>query len=254
VATSSLGRFEIDGVPGPAEYALVGFLDENGNNKPDGLEQTGWYGPAGTLAWYFKNAPVFHISSGTLNSGADVNLFDLGQATGTVNVGNLTGRLVVTVGHGDPQSGQFAEESSLDYDIQPGSSVIPYAVGTLLPATDYAVLAFVESSQNGNKKLDPDEPYGFSDGGLSIGANQTLNIDLAVNNGPGGPGISACRMGRTWTRGTWTTARAWIFLNGNIYAVSVSSEAGAIKGRIIRYSENGERLASAIIPMSILLM
>lgn len=212
---SSAGAFNSSAgaIQAPGYYYVLAFRDGNYNNIPDGLEPFGYIGTAGPVADMQANASLISFSSGAVPANlGTITLGDVGQISGYVYLGSLSGRVVVRVGEGSPgaSASSFKLANRHDYNVTPCNwanctNQTWYSIGTLSPATDYAVMAFVDS--NSNDTFDPGESFGVSALNLSVSSNSSINADMWVSSSQvppmpsnfAGVAVSSTQINWTWS-------------------------------------------------------
>ncbi|OGS08080.1 MAG: hypothetical protein A2270_03290 [Elusimicrobia bacterium RIFOXYA12_FULL_51_18] len=188
-----VSAFSIADIPGPALYYVVAFRDLDYDNKPSGPEPFGYYGSTGPISLMSSNAVQLNVASNVVtNVPATINLLDMGQINGRIDLGSLQFgiRVLVQAGHGIPGS-SFVKENQSEYFAQPCwwygcINEVYYNVGTLSPAEDYTVVAFLD--KNGNNQWDCDaencERFASSRNNISVTANGMAQADIALTAAP----------------------------------------------------------------------
>jgi len=188
-----VSAFSVTNIPGPAVYYVVAFRDLDYDNKPSGPEPFGYYGSTGPISLISSNATQLNIASNAVtNVPATIVLRDMGQINGRIDLGSIQYgvNVVVQAGHGIPGS-SFVEENQTEYSAQPCwwygcVNEVYYNVGTLSPAEDYTVVAFLD--KNGNDQWDCDaencERFSSSRNNISVTANGMAQADIALAAAP----------------------------------------------------------------------
>jgi len=197
IATPAAGGFRIEGLP-DGEFYLRSFMDLGGtaNGSIDGMEN-GVKDPGEPVGAYGTSVssltPIFVFGGVATVSSADLSLAEpaAGALTGAVTrEGTKTGTIVVKVGR---LKGHDLEEIAFASMTSAGN----YSIDILPPATDYTVLAFVDS--NGNNWQDPLEAKGSSSP-VTVSKDGVTAVNLLVRD----PGFGSS--GSSVLKGTVTYA------------------------------------------------
>ena len=193
VLTQGTSNFTIMNVPGPANYYVQAFKDMNYSGLPDGPEPFGYKGTPGAYIAMSTNATTVSIASNAVtNISSTITIRDMGQIYGRIDLGSIPYglKVVVRAGHGISGS-SFVPENKAGYFVQPCNwancvNEVWYSVGTLLPAEDYSVEAFLDTNDNGQWDCDANscERFSTSRSGIVVSANGTAQADITMSATP----------------------------------------------------------------------
>ncbi|MFH2203652.1 MAG: hypothetical protein ABIJ96_11090 [Elusimicrobiota bacterium] len=174
----AVGAFTIPNVP-DGTYYLRAFMDVNGNYVRDGSEPKGVYGLSSS------SPTAINIYGGVAAQGSlDVTLADVavGAVQGTVvRSGSKSGTIRVDIGRprcsdcGDLEVVAFSSISAGAF----AGGTSTYFLQFIAPATDYTLLAYVDS--NDNRYPDALEAIGSSKP-VTVIANSTASISIYVQD------------------------------------------------------------------------
>jgi hypothetical protein len=149
---SGAGYYSFSGLQLPNTFYVVGIIDANGNDSPDGYEPIGYFKTEPDFSAKIWNAaPIYLGVSSQSASNINFSFMDFSAISGRiVNNSEQVGNLVIIASH------SVAGENSYNF-TESTFSALSWDYNLRVPADNYKITAFVDV--NGNRLLDSNEYF-----------------------------------------------------------------------------------------------